>query len=342
MKKFSELTKVLSEKRAHADMNEKEWVAKYLMDNINNNNLYLHFSNINKVGIKPRNEWDTPQGVYGWQLNAYKKTIKKIVSDVSADAKQTMGQKTYFDTMNDKEKYLTTQRAKGDGSGVFLTGVFPFRDDSTYLHVIEAKSGLRWLKLHGGNHTLDDFLDILNAIEIYWSHNADTMGYMRREMNADRTPVYKFTQEQISMMKRYYQLDDSEIQKVIEKLYDEYKTNKQSQLSTIWYFRKEYIMYYIYSYMNRGNAFSVGAYMLLKIVCKKLSRNDAQVAISMNAILRAAGFDAVRDDGEGILFNDDESNQVVFLHAGAYTVKKTLLNTSLPRSTRAKVFGKGA
>ncbi|PNX45741.1 MAG: hypothetical protein BV459_07825, partial [Thermoplasmata archaeon M11B2D] len=171
----------LMEKRAHSELNPKDWVAKNIMDVIDNNNIYIHFGNIEKVGIDPVTQWETPNGVYAWQLNAYKKKIKERVADYKNAAIKTLGgyglseKSTTAEIMavlkqvpeNNRVLVNALNTIRGDGTGVSIMNIFPFRDDSKYVHILEAKSGLKWLKLYKGNASMADLKHACETLETY-------------------------------------------------------------------------------------------------------------------------------------------------------------------------------
>ena len=70
--------RILNEKRAGGEANAKKPILEKISPFLANpHGYYLHFSQVNKVGINPRSEWTrTPNGIYGWILEKYADRIK--------------------------------------------------------------------------------------------------------------------------------------------------------------------------------------------------------------------------------------------------------------------------
>jgi hypothetical protein len=60
-----------------------------------------------------------------------------------------------------------------------------------------------------------------------------------------------------------------------------------------------------------------------------------------NKILRTFGFDAVIDNGHGVMFGSIEPTQMVYLTPSAYNVKDVLHNDALDRFYRQRHYGRG-
>jgi len=346
----------LMEKRAHSELNPKDWVAKNIMDVIDNNNIYIHFGNIEKVGIDPVTQWETPNGVYAWQLNAYKKKIKERVADYKNAAIKTLGgyglseKSTTAEIMavlkqvpeNNRVLVNALNTIRGDGTGVSIMNIFPFRDDSKYVHILEAKSGLKWLKLYKGNASMADLKHACETLEMYLlNSNKDiskVISFDVFSVLSDDKEVFgkkvSFDQNEMSWVKMIYGIDNKHIKAVLNTI----DKGNDSKLERLWYVRKLVVNVAEYVGYDRSNINKV-IYHIVERVARRLDTNDAKRAAIKTVLFRAMGYDAIRDDGGGILYNSGEPSQVVFLTPNSYIVKKTMNNDSLSRLKRQEWFG---
>ncbi|PNX45739.1 MAG: hypothetical protein BV459_07815 [Thermoplasmata archaeon M11B2D] len=344
MKKFSEVSKELNEKRAHADMNPKESVVKYLLDNLNNNNVYIHFSNIEKVGINPNTKWATPIGVYGWQLNYYKKKLIQNVEDVKNIAVDFF--KEYKLTPNstqaeveakgiDWKNFVSAVGMLNGTSGVKLARVFPFMTEAKYMHVIEAKSGLKWLRI-GDSRTSDkEVMDGVKILEMFILKESDkTVENMTgHKLDGSSNYMRLFRESDFPALKKWFGLSEEKIKTTLERL----QNNPNPAEMKPWLARAIITDVMALHTTKDGNAKFL--FQLVNDISMNLVKSRLQAGIMKTTIYRAMGYDAIRDDGTGTFYSMNEPAQVVFLHPNAYTVRKTLNNDSVEREKRKALFG---
>ena len=157
--------KQLLEKRAHADKNQKESLSGELMKVIDNNNIYLNFSDSPQIRIKISPQWSTPTGIYAWQLSYYKKRIKDIVNSDKKSAKRLYDEleEAGGPTFEFMDRHYPHLKQQIEGNFINIKHVFPFREGSAYVHVLEAKSGIKWLDLTGKSISQSEFLNHMDT-----------------------------------------------------------------------------------------------------------------------------------------------------------------------------------
>ena len=229
----------LFELRREPNINVKATTIEQMRKYSGNNNITVSFSPIQKIGIYPMSDWDTPNGVYAYQLNQYKSML---------DARDS------------------------------IDGIFPFGSERPYIFVLET--------------TASNPLNFDKNIS-----DADFNKYIHFIMQQFNVP-----QEEIDVI-----LSDRQKRRL--------PTNSQQ-------------LYY----MMRKVLFD-------RRTMNMLSHNSS--TNTFNKLLRIFGFDAVIDNGHGVLHSGVEPIQVVYLTPSAYKIKDTIRNDLLHREDRHHVYGRG-
>lgn len=84
-------------------------------------NLYVHFGDYPKLGINPRSEFDTPNGIYCYSLHTYAERLRAEHSNLALKQEQEPNDKT----------------PKAEASLIGMTKVFPFASDKDFLILFE-------------------------------------------------------------------------------------------------------------------------------------------------------------------------------------------------------------
>jgi len=335
MKNFSDMSKVITEKRSHSDVNQRTSLSHEFMKVIDNNNIYIHFSNKNIIGVTANPDYNTPAGVYAWQLNSYKKEIKDRIADSVHDANKTLQRidsgEYVIDSLPAKIAFENTKRTAA-GHDISVNIVFPYRGDAKFVHILEAKSGLRWFRL-GSSERLSrqEFYKNMEILETFILNNPTysslfTVGDMSDFVDFLESSENELDHYNNFFAKTYYNM--SMVRKEVDRGADEAKR---------WYLRLNY-----FGAFATYNPFSNRSILLYSLINRMNNfLPEGRQANMKNVIFREMGYDAIRDDGSGVIFNWDERHQVVFLHSGAYKVKTMLPNTDISRSERHELFGRG-
>lgn len=225
----------LYELRKAPEKNEKTKIIQELLKYSGDQSMCVTFSTISKVGIHPKSEWATPNGVYAYPLYTYKDMLE-----------QSLNSKT--------------------------TAIFPYAADRVYVFVLKntAKNPLNF------------------------NDNAIT------QKDYEKHSLYAI--QQISKM------EDSDTETVN------------------WY--KQYMGDISRKYDNK----SVALYVFLRELTGSFPRQKQTNLL--NKLYRTFGYDAIVDEGNGIIFSKDEPTQIVFLQPSAYKIQEMFYNDTAERERR--------
>lgn len=227
----------IDELRREPTINARQSTASQLSKYANDPKMAVSFSPIKKIGINPQSDWDTPNGVYAYQLNQYKSALE------------------------------------GKDS---IEGVFPFGSERPYVFILESRAS--------------------NPLDF--------------DKNIPDSDFEKFTH----FVMRHFDVDQAAIDTFLTpKMKSRFPTNSQR-------------LYY----MIRRLLLNEGGGTVTPGMTNKF-----------NKILRSFGYDAVVDNGHGVLHSGMEPIQVVFLTPSAYTQKDLLSNDTLHRDDRHHAYGRG-
>lgn len=225
----------LYELRKAPEKNEKTKIIQELLKYSNDESMCVTFSTISKVGIHPKSEWATPNGVYAYPLSTYKDMLE-----------QSLNSKT--------------------------TAIFPYAADRVYVFVLKniAKNPLNF-----NNTPLSD--------QDYEKHSL-------------------YAIQQVSKMEN----SDSEI--------------------INWY--KQYMNDIAQKYDNK----SIALYKFLRELTGSFPRQKQTNLL--NKLYRTLGYDAIVDEGNGVIFTKEEPTQIVFLQPSAYKIQEMFYNDTAERERR--------
>lgn len=230
----------ICELRREPEKNTKSATINQLLTYADDPNMTVSFSPIRKIGINPQSDWDTPNGVYAYQLNQYKSSLQKT-----------------------------------QGAGT-VEHIFPFGTERAYVFIIENKAS--------------------NPLDF--------------DKNIPEADFEKFTQFII----KHFNVNQDVI--------DTFLTPRMK------------------------TRFPVNSQLLYSMIRRLLLREGGgHVSQGMtnkfNKILRAFGYDAVIDNGHGVLHSGMEPIQIVYLTPSAYTIKDLIQNDSIHRDDRHHEYGRG-
>lgn len=219
----------LHELRKRPEVNRKLTTVEKLAEYAADPSLNASFSPLMKIGIYPISDWDTPNGVYAYQLNQYKSML---------DADQQV----------DK--------------------IFPFGYERPYIFVLK--------------------------------------NIAKNPLNFDK------------------ELPDDVFRKSLDILYETLDTPAE---------QRTYGIPGASRYRYHNNSQVLYAIMRRNVLEGNMRTN------TFNAILRKCGFDAVIDNGHGVLHSGLEPIQIVFLTPTAYKMVDLVYNDSIHREDRHHVYG---
>jgi hypothetical protein len=225
----------LYELRREPSINTKQSTVDSLLKYANNPKTAVSFSPIQKIGINPQSDWDTPNGVYAYQINQYKSALQ------------------------------------GKDN---IEGVFPFGSERPYVFVLDSRA-------------------------------SNPLDFDKNIPDADFDKYIQF-------IKNHFKVDDEAIGTFLTpRMKSRFPTNSQQ-------------LYYIVRrlLLNEGGG-TVTTGMTNKF----------------NKILRTFGFDAVVDNGHGVLHSGMEPIQVVYLTPSAYAIKDVFQNDAMHREDRKHAYG---
>jgi hypothetical protein len=194
----------------------------------------VSFSPINKIGVHPKSNWDTPNGVYAYQIDEFKSAI---------------------------------ERAKPH----LVTSVFPFGETRPYIFILQS--------------TYNNPLVLSNEI------NASLFN------------------EQLKQVLKMTNLRESVVNLIVTNAGENSGTNSQE------------------------------LYTIVRQLCSREYGRTSATNI-MNKMLRRLGYDAVIDNGSGVLYDSSEPIQIVYLTPKAYKILKSFHNDTLERWERHEYFGR--
>lgn len=227
----------LYELRREPDINKKFSTVDSLLKYSSDPKTAVSFSPMMKIGINPQSDWDTPNGVYAYQLSQYKSALSNKDS---------------------------------------VEGVFPFGSERPYIFVLDSTA-------------------------------SNPLNFDKNMPDSDFTKYIHF------MMKRFDLTQDDVDAILTPRLKTRLPTNTQQ----------------LYHFIR-------------KTLLNKMGGSAASLGMTniFNKILRSFGFDAVIDNGHGVLHSGMEPIQVVYLTPSAYKIKDTILNDALHREDRHHVYGR--
>ncbi|PNX49196.1 MAG: hypothetical protein BV459_00555 [Thermoplasmata archaeon M11B2D] len=123
MKTFKEFKRLLIEKRSHAEQNPRARTAETLLKYKTKKHVYVSFSPINKLGVNPKSNWSTPQGVYAYPIGKFADDIREYLS-----------------------------------SGMGAINVFPYAGDRPHVFVVKTNPSAKVMDLKTGKFSEKEFL----------------------------------------------------------------------------------------------------------------------------------------------------------------------------------------
>lgn len=181
---------------------------------------------------------------------------------------------------------------KGDRKEIFYPS-FPYGNDREYAYIVEAKPGLKWLNvrrdLKGG------------TLQKIWDNF--TKGY--HKPTSYEAGLKRYTLEEMKAIYKQYSYSGPIVDQHTwkeEMPYIEYPPAQQNSLLRVAYKKAESI--------PRFNSFGVFVYRYIDLFFS--DRNHL-----FRDLLIKSGFDAIRDDGAGVIFNSEKA-QVGFFKKEAF------------------------
>lgn len=287
-----------------------------------NNNYYVYFSDNSTVKINPNPSYTTPPGIYAWQMNSYKKPLAEWLA-------------------NEMSWYISKESDRTT-KDVGINSVFPYASNRDYMHMLKAKSGLKWLNLRrmSSKETYDLFDVIKEEMGLEWNVTADDVANVfiktREKYNTDKevdTPdLVKAFYGSPGTYRELFMRGHTETHVADEDILKLFKRPAHNETTRM--------IEHMKAFMNQrdtreriGNR--TGKDLTSAMTWLLLTRFVGPNKIS--EMLKKAGYDAVRDDtrprhwsttganmkASGIIWAT-EPGQVFFLHEGAFTVDATI------------------
>lgn len=198
------------------------------------------------------------------------------------------------------EASYAAERVKKTGEArLFFAGeIFPYAGDREYAYIVKAKSGLKWFNLR----RLDD--STIKKLVSGWNK------YMKKKTGATKFITIEQLKEAYDALQRNIDFQD------FNRLVRDFGL-RGTQYNKFVSHRID-IAYGQAKNSNHGATFGKFVYRLIVETVRTADWSTAPKVLT--DIIVGAGFDAIRDDGTGTLFADEDA-QVAFFHRKAFVRK---------------------
>ena len=315
MKRYKPL--LLTERRSHPELNPHISAWDYLEQYKNDSDVYISFTEIDKIGINPLSYFNTPLGIYCYPLHEF---VKKYIKDI--------------DFTLQKDKYNRT-----------IGGYAPFAGECPYINFIRVKDKLHFIedmyKDYGSNkydrdkkileqkygkdikldeyaysaildqilNNLGEFLNKNDSSEFYLHHLTDTiLDELPSNYDIPRKDIFKAVQKyNKDMQQAIFKQDKHLIEFALKDILSELNLIKcffDSAIETDKYKSLIMIMWNI-----------------TRLIAKDLSDNKKQASTKWNLILsKDLGYSGFADKSSKGYIHPSEPMQAVFFNTRAFEV----------------------
>ena len=336
MKRFKEYFK---EKRKFAEKNPFIGAWDVLAKYVNDPDVYISFTDIDKIGINPRSVYETPLGIYTYPLKEF---YEKYLYDYMRGDYQGLGRFTELTPTNLKHVGIATQ---------FSIGKFaPFAGGTLYINFIRSNNIPKVVNDMYKDYTESDLNKDINILKKKYSkiefHDQKKLNSIPKDILKDIFEYRVMNKKLPSLIKYHKELPD--VYKYFVKLFKGDTVKLVTQINRMFHDKypftedKFYKMFYnINQYVFEDEVITLGIaetntrhpiskmWSITRKLAKKLTNYESSIKLSTkwNSILsKDLGYSMFADKSGERIIHSGEPMQAVFLNTKAFTLLDRLPN----------------